>query len=181
MNKFFKEIINNVLYLLLVLLSSYLLITFIGQRTVVDGHSMENTLQNGDNLIVDKISYRFKDPERFDVIVFPHYDNSGEKFYIKRVIGLPGEKVFIDSNGNIYINDIVLREHYGKERIQNAGLASDVLELGPNEYFVLGDNRNNSSDSREPTVGLVNKNKIIGKAWVRIFPLNKFGFVSSIN
>lgn len=181
MNKFFKEIINNVLYLLLVLLSSYLLITFIGQRTVVDGHSMENTLQNGDNLIVDKISYRFKDPERFDVIVFPHYDNSGEKFYIKRVIGLPGEKVFIDSNGNIYINDIVLREHYGKERIQNAGLAADVLELGPNEYFVLGDNRNNSSDSREPTVGLVNKNNIIGKAWVRIFPLNKFGFVSSNN
>ena len=117
MNKVLKEILSTGIYLLVVLFATYLLITYVVQRTEVNGASMEPTLHNGDNLFVDKITYRFNDPERFDVIVFPfHYQE--ETYYIKRIIGLPGETVQIDENGVIYINGEVLTESFGKEVIQ---------------------------------------------------------------
>lgn len=137
---------------------------------------MEPRLTNGDNLIVDKISYRFKDPERFDIIVFPfQYDQN--TFYIKRIIGLPGETVSIDYDGNIYIDGEVLEEGYGKETIQDPGLAYTPITLGEDEYFVMGDNRNNSSDSREASVGNIRREDIIGRAWLRIYPFDKVGFI----
>lgn len=176
MNKTMKEIINILLYLLGVLCLTYLVITFIGQRTKVEGESMEATLYDGDNLIVDKITYRFRDPERFDIIVFPfRYEKN--KFYIKRIIGLPGETVQIDSQGNIYINGEILEENYGKEviRPENIGIASEPIRLGENEYFVMGDNRNNSSDSRLEIVGNIKKDDIVGRVVLRIWPLSRFG------
>ena len=143
-----------------------------GQRTQVIGSSMETTLSDGDNLIVDKISYRFGEPRRYDIIVFPYqYDKS--TFYIKRIIGMPGETVYIDPRGTIYINGEALQESYGREIIQSAGLAEEEITLGEDEYFVLGDNRNNSSDSRDPNVGNIHKEDILGKAWIRIWPLSK--------
>lgn len=176
MKKVLREILNTSLYLLVVLCLTYLVIHFVGQRTEVSGSSMEPRLSNGDNLIVDKITYRFKNPERFDIIVFPfQYDTN--TFYIKRIIGLPGETVYIDYDGNIYINDELLEEGYGKEVIENPGLAYTPITLGKNEYFVLGDNRNNSSDSRDPSVGNIKREDIIGRAWVRILPLDKIGFI----
>ena len=133
---------------------------------------METTLSDGDNLIVDKISYRFGEPRRYDIIVFPYqYDKS--TFYIKRIIGMPGETVYIDPRGTIYINGEALQESYGREIIQSAGLAEEEITLGEDEYFVLGDNRNNSSDSRDPNVGNIHKEDILGKAWIRIWPLSK--------
>lgn len=174
MKKAMKEFLNTSLYLLVVLLGTYLIITFIGQRTVVDGRSMENTLFHGDNLIVDKISYRFHEPERFDIIVFPfQYEKS--TFYIKRIIGMPGEKVRIDAEGNILINDKILEEHYGKEVIQDPGRAAQTIQLADDEYFVMGDNRNHSGDSRMEAVGSIKRKDIIGRAWVRIWPLKDFG------
>ena len=98
-----KEILSWVFYILFVVALTYVIITFVGQRTRVDGRSMMNTLSDGDNLIVEKLSYRFGDPERFDIIVFRPYENEKE-YYIKRIIGLPGETVQIDENGKIYIN-----------------------------------------------------------------------------
>ena len=95
MNKVMKEMISTLLYLLLVLCLTWIVITFVGQRTEVDGASMEMTLMDGDNLIVDKISYRFHDPARFDIIVFP-FQYKENTYYIKRIIGLPGETVQID-------------------------------------------------------------------------------------
>lgn len=137
---------------------------------------MEPRLSNEDNLIVDKITYRFKNPERFDIIVFPfQYDKN--TFYIKRIIGLPGETVYIDYDGNIYINDELLVEGYGKEVIEDPGLAYTPITLGEDEYFVLGDNRNNSSDSRDPSVGNIKREDIIGRAWIRILPFDKIGFI----
>ncbi len=94
---------------------------------------------------------------------------------MKRIIGLPGETVQIDLSGNIYINGEILEEDYGLEPINFPGLAQDPITLGEDEYFVLGDNRNNSSDSRDPSVGNIKRDDIMGKAWVRIWPLNKFG------
>ena len=130
---------------------------------------MEPTLNNEDNLIVQKWGYHFTDPKRFDVVVFPF--KHGERiYYIKRVIGLPGETIQIDSDGTIYINGEILEETYGNEIITNPGLAGEPIHLGSNEYFVLGDNRNNSSDSRDPSVGNINRNDIIGKAWFRFYP-----------
>ena len=98
-----KEVLSTSIYLLLVLCAAYLIVTYVGQRTQVSGGSMESTLSNEDHLLVDKISYRFTEPERFDIIVFPfQYDE--ETYYIKRIIGMPGETVKIDDEGNIYIN-----------------------------------------------------------------------------
>ena len=174
MKNILREILSTSLYLLVVLCLTYLVIHFVGQRTVVDGSSMESTLSDGDNLIVDKLSYRFHDPERFDIVVFP-YQYKKHTYYIKRVIGLPGETVQIDYEGNIYIDGEILQEDFGKEVIQNPGIAYEPITLGEDEYFVLGDNRNNSSDSRDPAVGCLRKDKLIGKAWVRIYPFNKVG------
>lgn len=176
MKEIMKEIISTSLYLLVVLLAAYLIITYVGQRTQVSGESMETTLQNEDNLIVDKISYRFNDPERFDIIVFPfQYDR--DTYYIKRIIGLPGETVQVDLEGNIYINGEILEENYGKEVINNPGRAYEPITLANDEYFVMGDNRNYSSDSRDPSVGNIKREDIIGRAWVRIWPFNKVGIL----
>lgn len=179
MNAKLKEALKMSIYLLVVLLLALFIVTFIGQRTVVDGPSMEDTLFDKENLIVDKISYRFKDPQRFDIIVFP-YQHAQRTYFIKRIIGLPGEKVYIDDEGNIYINDNLLKENYGTEVMDSAGRASKPIILGDDEYFVLGDNRNHSSDSRFDGVGNIKRKDIIGRAWVRIYPFNKMGFVKNI-
>lgn len=170
------ETLSFIIYIGIVFLLTYLVIHYVGQRTQVSGSSMEATLSDGDNLIVDKISYRFHDPERFDIIVFP-YKYEKDTYYIKRIIGLPGETVQIDENGSIYIDGEVLQESYGREVILNPGQAEDPITLGEDEYFVLGDNRNASSDSRDPSVGKILGEDIVGRAWVRIYPFNKMGFI----
>ena len=169
MKRIIKEVLDTSIYLLVVLLLTYLVITFVGQRTVVSGASMEYTLSDGDNLIVDKITYRFAEPKRFDIIVFP-FQYADETYYIKRVIGLPGETVRIDDEGSIYINGEVLEETYGREVMEWPGRAYEEITLASDEYFVLGDNRNHSSDSRE--FGAVNKDIIVGRAIFRIYPFN---------
>lgn len=175
--KVLRKLIGLVLYLAVIFAVSWLLVHFVVQRTVVDGQSMENTLYNGDNLIVDKISYRFKDPKRFDIIVFP-YQYKEHTYYIKRVIGLPGETVSITDNGIIMIDGEQLSESYGKEVIRDPGLAKNPIVLGKDEYFVLGDNRNNSSDSRDPSVGVIKRDDILGRALLRIYPFSRAGLLS---
>lgn len=171
-----RETISFIIYIGIVFLLTYLVIHYVGQRTQVSGSSMEATLSDGDNLIVDKISYRFHDPERYDIIVFP-YKYEKNTFYIKRIIGLPGETVQIDEQGNIYVDGEVLDESYGREVILDPGEAEEPITLAEDEYFVLGDNRNASSDSRDPSVGKILGEDIVGRAWVRIFPFNKIGFI----
>ena len=179
MKKLLKEVLSTGIYLLIVLLLTYLVIMYVGQRTEVSGSSMEPTLTDGDNLIVDKISYRFNEPKRFDIIVFP-FQYQENTYYIKRIIGLPGETVQIDEDGVIYINGEVLYESYGREIIDSdkIGIAEEPIILGPDEYFVLGDNRNHSSDSRIPEVGNIKKDQIIGRAWLRIWPFDNFGIIT---
>ena len=175
MNRIMRELLNTAIYLLCVLGAVWLVITFVGQRTEVEGASMENTLHNGDNLIVDKLSYRFHDPERFDIIVFP-FQFQDNTYYIKRIIGLPGETVQIMDDGSIYINGEKLEENYGMEVIKPETIGrAEPIELGDDEYFVMGDNRNNSSDSRTDMVGNITRENIIGKAWLRIWPVSDFG------
>lgn len=174
MKKAVKELLDTSIYLLVVLVLTYLVITFVGQRTEVSGSSMEATLSDGDNLIVDKITYRFSDPKRFDIIVFP-FQYEEDTYYIKRIIGMPGETVQIDGEGTIYIDGEPLEESYGREIMESPGRAYEEIVLDEDEYFVLGDNRNHSSDSRDPSVGNIRRRDIIGRAWVRIWPFSKFG------
>lgn len=144
---------------------------FIGTHTIVDGTSMEATLHNEDVLAVNKIGYALHEPERYDIIVFAFDD---ESYYIKRIIGLPGETVKI-VNGIIYIDGSVLDEQYGLEEMHGPDDNLEEVTLGADEYFVLGDNRNNSEDSRSPEVGLVKKDSIIGKACFRLYPFDTMG------
>ena len=171
---------------------SFILATYMLGKTTVVGHSMEPTLENDDSLLVDKVSYCFRQPERYDVIVFEPAIANVSKYYVKRIVGLPGETIQI-IDGVVYINgeplenDVIysfgLKDEDGKpvepEKIYNAGLAEKPITLGYDEYFVLGDNRNNSEDSRFSNVGNVKFRQIKGKVWLRIQPVSRFGLISS--
>ncbi len=176
MKSILKEIFSTICYVVVIFIAMYFVIEYVGQRTQVIGSSMEYTLNDGDNLIVDKLSYRFNEPERYDIIVFP-FAYEENTYYIKRIIGLPGETIQIDDDGVIYVNGAVLLEGYGKEVIKDPGLAWEPIVLGDDEYFVMGDNRNNSSDSRMPSVGNITRDDIVGKTWLRIWPLSEFGIL----
>lgn len=171
-----KELFGWILFIVIVVAASYLVVTFVGQRTQVSGESMETTLSDGDHLIVDKITYRFRDPKRYDIVVFP-YRYEENTYYIKRIIGLPGETVQI-VDGYVYINGVQLDEHYGNALIMAPGQAAQPIRLGEDEYFVLGDNRNNSEDSRFAEIGPVTSDRIEGKVWYVISPSEHRGFVS---
>lgn len=173
-----KDFIEMSIYLLLVLVGAYLFVTFVAQRSVVDGDSMYPTLHDGDNMICEKISYRFGEPERFDIVVFPN--EASHAYFIKRVIGLPGETVQI-KDGFVYINGERLEENYGYEVILDGGRAREPITLGEDEYFVMGDNRNNSTDSRSEMVGNVKKEQLFGHIVFRVYPFNKMGGLKSIN
>ena len=169
-----KELLSLIIYIGIVVLICYFILNFVGCRSKVDGSSMNPTLEDKDNLWVDKLSYTFGDPKRFDVVIFNYDENTT---YVKRIIGLPGETDRIDQNGNIYINGKLLKENYGKETMLNNGRAGSDVYLGSDEYFVLGDNRNNSIDSRWSDVGNVSREDIVGKVVLRIYPFKSFGLI----
>lgn len=175
MKEIIKELAGWLLYIVLIIALTWTVVTFVGQRTEVSGSSMETTLSDKDQLIVDKMTYRFRDPKRYDIVVFP-YQYQDNTYYIKRIIGLPGEPVQILS-GMVYIDGMRLDEHYGNEIMENPGIAEEPLTLGEDEYFVLGDNRNNSSDSRASDVGLIHRKDLIGRAWIRVWPLSQIGVI----
>ena len=145
---------------------------------------MYPSLENGDNIIVEKLSYRFGEIERYDVIVFNYHDpfKNEDVYYIKRVIGMPGDTIFIENGEVFLINEegdtVSLNENYGYYSNANkmqAYLASVPITIPEGQYFVLGDNRNNSYDSRQ--IGLIDEDDILGRAWVRFYPFNKFSFI----
>ncbi len=179
-----NALIELAIYVLIIVVCVVFVPRYVIQRTIVEGTSMESTLQDEDNLLVEKVSYHFSDPKRFDVIVFYPYgrhpsedevdDTDKVPYYIKRVIGLPGETIQITGD-TIYIDGEVLEENFGKDPMTYSGVASDPLKLGDDEYFVLGDNRSISEDSRYEEIGPVSREKIAGHAVLRIYPFSKFG------
>ncbi|MBF1006177.1 MAG: signal peptidase I [Lachnospiraceae bacterium] len=175
--KIIKEIVIWLLLIVLTITASYFITTNVFVKTAVAGVSMEPTLMEGQVVIVNKIEYYLKSPKRNDVIVYKQSNREHSYYEIKRVIGLPGETVKI-KNGIIYINDEVLKEKIKTETIENAGLAEEGIKLDDNEYFVLGDNRNDSEDSRFASVGNVLRNEILGKAVAIEKP---FTLVDSLN
>lgn len=137
----------------------YLIISLFSRKLIVDGNSMEPNYHNGDILKINSVAYLTSEPQRYDVIAVhtPSMD------LIKRIIALPGETVCIDENGEVLINGEIIEDPFAKEAIKQdmRGLAADIITLKDNEYFVMGDNRNASTDSR--TIGPIQKKQIIGK------------------
>jgi signal peptidase I len=172
-NKNFKELLEFIRDLIIIFVFAMFLRTFVFENTRVLGPSMEPTLHDGDLIIVNKLEYYFTDPERGEIIVFP-YKGDPSKQYIKRIIALPGEVIDI-REGKVYINGELYEEEYILEEMQLRGDIDFPYAIPADTYFVMGDNRNNSSDSRYQDVGTIEKDKIIGHAVFRLWPINKFG------
>ena len=140
------------------------LVLSIGMRTSVIGVSMEPGLYNGQEILINHFIYKLVSPKRGDVIVFLPNGNQNTHYYVKRVVGLPGETVQIQ-NEALYINGVLAEEDGSYDKIADAGIAENEITLGSDEYFVLGDNRNSSEDSRSGNIGPVKRENITGKAW----------------
>lgn len=157
-----------------VLVLAVFVVLFLCDRVTVTGQSMDPTLAASDVVLVDRVNYHFNEPARFEVIVFEKDNNRAVKKYVKRVIGLPGETVQIIEEV-IYIDGVPLEGEDGLEAVTLAGLASKPIVLGDNEYFVLGDNRDSSEDSRFSNIGNVKREEIHGRVWLRVAPFSRFG------
>jgi len=175
-SKYWLNFIWEVLKIVIISLAIILPIRyFLIQPFFVKGASMEPNFLDGDYLIIDEISYRFENPERGDVIIF-RYPLDPSEFFIKRIIGLPGEEVKIQDGEVIIVasgKEIVLDESVYLDNVYTPGNLE--ISLKSNEYFVLGDNRRASSDSRK--WGPVPDKYIIGQAWVRAWPIYRFGVI----
>lgn len=171
-----KTVLIWILEIVIVVAFGVLLTIGFGKTTTIQEGSMDPTLAAGDTLLIDRTTYIFSAPQRGDIIAFKLSDDKKASTHIKRVIGLPGETIQI-KDGRILIDGETYQEQKNFPSIQNAGLAEETITLGKGEYFVLGDNRNNSEDSRFVDVGNVKKNNIIGKLWFVISPKDEFGFL----
>lgn len=149
---------------------------FFFQSITMQESSMEPTLETGERFFVNKLIYKFTSPDRGDIIAFTKDGSDDAPIHIKRVIGLPGETIEI-RDGVIYIDGEEYEEKGDLPQITNPGLAEDGVTLGNDEYFVLGDNRNNSEDSRFAEVQNIDKKYIEGKLWFCIYPADQMGFV----
>ena len=170
----FKEIMSWIIELAIVICMAYVLVSFFGIRTNVVGQAMEQTLEDNDQILVNKFAYIVSKPESGDVIVFLPNGNEKSHYYIRRVVAVPGDTVQI-KDGALYVNDELYKESTDVASMEDAGIASDPVELDKDEYFVLGDNRNNSEDSRFANIGNIKKEYIIGKAWFRFAGFGDFG------
>ena len=169
--EFLKDTIKYVVFIFIVI---FIAVYIVGLQQVV-GPSMAPTFSNGDILILDKVSYRFKDIERGDVVALYYADT---KFLIKRVIGLPGEKIDF-RDGDLYVNNRLVPEEYiNDDTTEDFSLSSlGYSSIPENMYFVVGDNRLDSLDSRSSEVGLISKEDIIGKARLRLWPINQIKLI----
>ncbi len=162
--------------IVLVLVVGFLATIALGKTTVMQDGSMGPTLLTGDLTLTDRFSYQIGAPARGDIIAFKLSDEEMASIHIKRVIGLPGETIQI-IDGKIFIDEKEYKETENFPKIENPGMAEEIIKLGSNEYFVLGDNRNSSEDSRFLAVGTVEKEQIIGKIWCIISPKERMKLV----
>ena len=176
-----KEILLKILFWVLsvsaVIGLAYVIVFFSIEKTSVINSSMQPTLNKDDSIVINTAAYRLGEPERFDVAVIRIGDAEHSIYDVKRVYGLPGEKIQI-SGGLIYINGEVLKEEVKVDEMELAGIASEEITLGKDEYFVLADDRNNAEDSRYTNYGLIHREQFVGKAWIRT---NEFGFINMMN
>lgn len=159
-----------------VCLLAFVSVWYFGQQVSTVGDSMKPVLYNGDVVLVNRIIYNATTPKRGDIIVFKPKGNENDHYYTKRIVGLPGESVEIMEN-RIYIDGKKLEEEYKTTDIDDVGIVDEKIQLAGDEFFVLGDNRANSEDSRNADVGNVKREYVYGKAWFVISPGKHFGLI----
>lgn len=172
----FKEIVGWIAQIAIVVFIAYVCINFWGTRTTVVGQAMSQNLENGDQVLLNKFVYVLSNPKSGDVIVFLPNGNEKSHYYVRRVIGVPGDTIQI-KDGAVYINGEFYNEKVSVAAMTEAGIAAEEITLGDDEYFVLGDNRNNSEDSRYANIGFVKKEYIVGKAWFKLNSIKDMGFI----
>lgn len=171
-----KQIFQCKFFIFLVIVIAIVLVirSFVGGIVVIQGESMEPTLVNKDIVFIEKLSYCNGTPERNDIVVVTTDAMGKNVQYVKRIIGLPGETIQI-KKGKVFVNGNELEEIHQFDLIEDGGMAREKMSLGENEYFLLGDNRNSSKDSRNVELGIVKKDQIEGKVFVRMYPFGKIG------
>ena len=170
--KVVTDIVEMIIGSLAAIFLAFVIVFSIGMRTSVIGDSMEPALYNGQEILMNRVVYKLSSPKRNDVVVFLPNGNENSHYYVKRVIGLPGETIQI-KDGRVYINGVLLNEDDALDQMIDAGIAQNELTLAADEYFVLGDNRNSSEDSRSGNIGALKKDNIIGKAWFHMASENE--------
>ena len=170
-----KEIFSWLVHIWVSVVLAFVLVFSVGMRTSIIGVSMENTLYSGQQVLVNRLSYLVFGPDEGDIVVFTPNGSRNTHFYVKRVVAVPGDVVCI-KDGKLYVNNTIA--DYGYDKIMDAGIAENEITLDEDEYFVMGDNRNNSSDSREEIVGNIKRTDIVGRAWVRLWPFENMEVIS---
>lgn len=172
----FKEILSWMFESVLVIVIAYTLVSFFGVRTSVVGSAMTPTLENEEQVMVNRFVYLLSAPKSGDVVVFLPNGNEKSHYYVRRVIACPGDTLLIE-DGAVYVNGALYEEATEVASIVDAGIAGEEIKLGNDEYFVMGDNRNNSEDSRMANIGFVKKEYMVGKVWFHYTSINDMGFV----
>ena len=160
----FKEIAGWIFSGLVMVLIAFMFVYLFGIRTSVIGYSMEPTLYNGQEVLIDRFAYNIGQPRQGDVVIFRPNGNENAHYYVKRIVGVPGDTVLI-RDGLIFVNGDIYDDQGIFDKIEDGGIAEAGVTLEEDEYFVLGDNRNNSEDSRSSNIGVVRKEYMTGKAW----------------
>ena len=173
---FMTEVGHWAISILVVVILAYSIVTFGIQSVTMIGQSMEPALMNQDVLLINKRAYTFHDPKRYDIIAFKLKEDTDGYFNIKRIIGLPGETIQI-KNGKIFIDNSVLTDLPFDDLIMTEGLALEAVTLDEDEYFVMGDNCNNSEDSSFVNIGNISEKEMSGKVFFRIAPRSDIGFM----
>ena len=157
-----KEIFSWIFGIVVAIFIGVVMVMFLGMTTSVVGDSMESTLYSGQEILIDRFRYVISSPKSGDVVVFLPNGNEKAHYYVKRVVAVPGDTVLIEK-GTLYVNGV--KNQWIDERILDAGIAENTLTMGKGEYFCVGDNTNNSEDSRSANIGPVKDEDIIGKVW----------------
>ena len=171
-----QEILVWIIQIIIVCALAFGIVWYFGHKVSMVGDSMSPQLKNGDVTLINRLVYDARKPKRGEIIAFKPNGNENSHYYIKRVIGLPGETIEY-KDGRLWIDGEVLEEEYETTEIVELGLLKDEIKLDGDEYFVLGDDRENSEDSRVANIGNVKRNEIAGKVWFVVSPMKHFGFV----
>lgn len=172
----FKDTMTWVIQIIAVIFIAYVSVSCFGVRSNVVGQAMAETLNSGDQVLINKFIYLVSSPKSGDVIVFLPNGNEKSHYYVRRVVGVPGDKIQI-KDGAVYVNGNLYNEKIDVASMEDAGIAAEEIKLGKNEYFVLGDNRNNSEDSRYANIGNIKEEYIVGQAWFRLESEDGMGFI----
>ncbi len=164
-----KEIVVWAVEIALAIAVTVIVVSLFGFRISVVGSSMSPTLENGETILVNRFVYHLLDPKPNDLVVFRPNGNEKSHYYIKRVVAVPGDTVQV-KEGGIYVNGFPIQEGTSGSGVENALLAEDEITIGEDEYFVIGDNRSSSEDSRYASIGNVKKEYIVGEAWMVAYP-----------